>query len=211
MSRSSETPYYVAITHHPNIPTDVLDDFTTALSPIGVHRREARSRLQASWELAGALFVVYLLKPYFDTFRKELLEGLAKAHITALKKAMRRLWTRMFSPNADLRGVKFTSDGVKRSDQSVSFAIRSTSRHGQRIEFVFHDEYFESEFHRHVDALVDFLCSYHLESIEGKYVFETELPQIDYYNVVVYNKKTQSIVVINDPVSRLLREKQETC
>ena len=211
MSSSSETSYYIAITHHPNIPTDVLDDFTTALTPIDVHRREARSGVQASWELAGALLVVYLLKPYFDTLRKELLEGMAKAHITALKKAMRHLWTRMFSPSADLRGAILTSDGVKRSDQSVSFAIRSTSRQGQRVEFPFHDEYFESEFHRHVDALVDFLYSYHLESIEGKDVFETERPEIDYYNVVVYNKNTQSIVVISDPVSRLLREKRETC
>ena len=132
MSSSSETSYYIAITHHPNIPTDVLDDFTTALTPIDVHRREARSGVQASWELAGALLVVYLLKPYFDTFRKELLEGLEKAHITALKKAMRN-------------------------------------------------------------------------------VFETERPEVDYYNVVVYNKNTHSIVVINGPVSRLLREKRETC
>ena len=153
--------------------------------------------------------VVYLLKPYFDTLRKELVEGMAKTHAAALKKAMKKLWPRMFSRNADLRGAIVSSDGVKRLDQSVSFAIQSISREGQRVQFLFHDEYFESEFYRHVDSLVDFLYLYHLKPLEGKDIFETQRQEIDYYNVVIYNKKTQSIVVINDPVSRQIGGKTQ--
>ena len=205
---SNEGQVCAAISHHPDVPADILDDLSEAIEPIDIHRHiQPRDQLFASWEWVGAVVVLYILKPYFDKLRKELVEGLAETHAAKLKSVLKRLWQRMFSKDADQRVATMTLKGIERPKYSVSFAIMTVSRDGREVRCLFHDQYPKAEYHRHVDAIVDFMYQYHFGSDEQQDVLRIARPEIDHFSLVLYDLETRSLEVINNPTSRIIDEK----
>ena len=198
----------VAISHHPGVSGDVLYDLSRALNPIDVHRHaQPREQVFAGWEWVGAMLVLYILKPYFDKLRKELVEGLAETHAAKLKTVLKGFWQRRFSKDADQRASIVSRSGIKKPKYSVSFAIITVCKDGRHVQCLFHDQYLESEYHQDIDAIVDFIYQYHLDSDKQQDVLRTERPKIDHFSRVIYDLETRTIEVINDPISRIIDEK----
>lgn len=136
---------HIGLTFPENYPDQVIGEFKAQLYADGLDlqiRKIPFNEHYASLEWAiPTLIGVYLFKPYFDGFLKEI----AKDHYMVLKSFLKKL-------SRESRGHKITTISAEQSknkldksnSQSKTFSIQSQTNQGQHIKFLF-DENFSSE------------------------------------------------------------------
>jgi hypothetical protein len=136
---------HIGLTFPENFPDQIIERYKTELSADGLDlqiRKISFGGPYASIEWAiPTLIGVYILKPYFDGFLKEM----AKDHYIILKNWLKKI-------SSETRDIKITTFAAGQSkdkldnsnSQSKIFSIQSQTNQEQQIKFLF-DEKFSSE------------------------------------------------------------------
>ena len=165
-----DTNPHIALLHHSEVPTGILDEFCTSVNVDSlrlerVSRPESSPQMGIEW-LAFPAIAVFLLKPYFDSFMKEA----GKDHYYVLKNALKALWATLFSKNRKFQAVIVTASGVKNLEYSMLLAIYTATDDGKLVKLLIPEECSEEEFSASIEAFLNFVEAYHSGKSENEIV-----------------------------------------
>ena len=191
---------HLALIHDGQVPLSILDQFCCDIEAKSL---DFRRQSLPSGEPQGSLdtlfltaIAFFLLKPYFDGFLKEA----GRDHYVILKKALKRLWSRLFSKDVNFRVVILTPRGEVKSKHSFLFSIYAEINDGRKVKFLIREDCSEDEYVAGIDAFLTLIESYYLNvPYEG---IEIDLDgEKDYWgNILIeFDPATKSLRVL-DPI-----------
>jgi len=179
---------------------EIAQNFVDSVSLNGLDiRSEARPAMGPmaclEWYIPTAA-ILFLGKPYFDTFLKEM----GKDHYHVLKKGTSSIWKKLFSKekvvNFELVGTK----GKLSNDNcySMGFSILGESGNNQSFKFLFEKDISEEKFKERINLILNFMNAFHTdkEQIDEYFVLDQNAISRDTMVLIGYDKNTQKLINI---------------
>ncbi len=140
------------------IPDDIVDEFVAAVSASGLSlsvEREDEVPIQAGLEwLAPTALIVFLAKPYFQSFLSEM----GKDHYNLLKKALKTMASSLLGRSRPKINLIQSSGKIKSSGQySPAFSIYLEVSEKLTLKLLFPTELEEQKIHEIIEAYLDFI------------------------------------------------------
>lgn len=189
-----DTKSHITLLHHSKVPAGLLDDFCASVNVASLRLErvpQPEPRPQAGFEwLAFPAIAVFLLKPYFDSFLKEA----GKDHYYVLKRALKALWSKLFSKDVEFQAAIVTASGVKKLEYSMLFAVYATFDDGNLVKLLIPEECSEEEYSASIEVFLDFVESCHSKKLESKIAINLNPERgSGSTTLVAYDKKSKSL------------------
>lgn len=148
---------HIGFSYQEGLPEQIVRDFEQDVRADGVvvrsESRPAGYYANLEWAVP-TIVVVYVLRPYFEAFLSEA----GKDHYAALKRAILRLFTKIYGKKPETRP----------SGRSLVFSVQSTMRDGRSIKFVFPEGVSHEAYEQIVGDLLDLLAEHYVEGGAGR-------------------------------------------
>ena len=184
------------------VPSDILDQFCCDIEAKSLDFRRHSLPPRGPQSSLDTLFftavAVFLFKSYFDGFLKEA----GRDHYVILKKALKRIWHKLFNRSDDFRVVQLTSSGEVKPEYSFLFSIYAEINSGRKVKFLVREGCSENEYAAAIDAFLNLLENYYSDTrCKG---IEIDLDnETDYFGYVLidFDLETTSLRVV-DPITQ---------
>ncbi len=118
------------------VPSDILDQFCCDIEAKSLdfrrHSLPSRGPQSSLDTLFFTAVAVFLFKSYFDGFLKDgFLKEAGRDHYVILKKALKRIWHKLFNRSDDFRVILLTSSGEVKPEYSFLFSIYAEINSGR--------------------------------------------------------------------------------
>ena len=202
---------HLVLIYDEQVPSSILDQFCCDIEAKSL---DVRRQSLPSGEPQGSLdallltaIAFFLFKPYFDSFLKEA----GRDHYVILKKALKSLWSRLFSEDVNFRVVILTSRGEVKPKHSSLFSIYAEINNGRKVKFLIREGCSEEEYVAGIDAFLNLIESYYSNvPYEG---IEIDLDgEKDYWGIILieFDPETKSLRVL-EPIKeyKFIRKQSE--
>jgi hypothetical protein len=152
----SDSGPHLTIVHIDTVPEELLSDFTTLVRSDGLSL-QVKSRPSLPYAgieslMLSAIFV-YLAKPYFESFLKEM----GKDHYVVLKDGLRRLYKRVAGPDAPEVTIVTSAGKVTREQPySLYFSVYVEGPNESRFKLLIPSPITEAEYGTAISAFLKF-------------------------------------------------------
>ena len=193
---------HLALVYDEQVPPHLLDEFYHDLEAksLVVQRQAVPSRgvyLSVDEWLPTAVFL-YLAKSYFDPFLKQA----GSDHYVYLKKALKKLWNRLFDKDSTHRFMVVSSEGEAKLEHSPFFSIYAALNNERMVKFLIRDGCSEDEFADGCEAFLKLLVSYHSDTPCRDIEIDLDGEADNFRHVLIeFEMKTGSLSVV-DPIRR---------
>lgn len=191
---------HLALIYDEQVPSSILDQFCC---DIEANSLDVRRHSLLSGKPQGSLDTLFLtaiaffvFKSYFDGFLKEA----GRDHYVILKKALKSLWSQLFSKEVNFQVAILTSRGEVKSKHSFLFSIYVEINNGRKVKFLIREGCSEDEYVAGIDAFLALIESYYLNvPYEGIEIALDD--EKDYWgNILIeFDPETKSLRVL-DPI-----------
>lgn len=140
------------------VSDDIVDEFISAISTQGLSpsvEREEKFPIQAGLEwLAPTALIIFLAKPYFESFLSEM----GKDHYNILKKALKALANRLLGRSGPKIRLIHSKGKIKNSEKySLTFSIYVEVSEKLNLKLLFPIELQEEEVHEIIETYSSFI------------------------------------------------------
>ena len=154
---------HLALIHDERIPSEILDQFCCDIEDSlldfrrqSLPERGPQNSLDA-WVLSAIAFII--LKPYFDAFLKEA----GRDHYNILSNALKKIWNRIFSKDANFRFAILTSSGEVKPEYSFLLSIYAEINNGRKVKLLIREGCSKDEYIETIRAFLNLLESYYFD------------------------------------------------
>ena len=203
-----KNPHLVLI-HDERIPSEILDQFCCDIEDSlldfrrqSLPERGPQNSLDA-WVLSAIAFII--LKPYFDAFLKEA----GRDHYNILSNALKKIWNRIFSKDANFRFAMLTSSGEVKPEYSFLLSIYAEINNGRKVKLLIREGCSKDEYSETILAFLNLIESYYFD-VPNKGV-EIDLDsEKDYWGhiFIEFDPETGSLRVF-DPISYMRNKRRK--
>lgn len=149
-----------------NVPDEfigfVVSDFYRDDLKLKVQKREKEPYCSFEW-IYPTIIIAYILKPYFESFIKEL----AKDHYTLLKDGLKKMVSSGKHIDSKLvAATQSTSKLSKTYNQSLVFSLIIQTKNDKQIKLLFDNDLEKSDWDEAIDKLFDFVIE-HYEKVDN--------------------------------------------
>jgi hypothetical protein len=195
-------PPNIAVLHSESIPESDFDELRVTVEGEGLrfHSESYEPGPQAGveWLLPTAL-VVFFFKSYFDGIFKEI----GKDHYTAVKAALKPMWSRLLGPTAPQMVVVGTQEKV-RTNQAYSLVYSIVAEAGPKLRFklMFPSSLSEAEYEEAVATFFSFLKDFHGQSLADSMVSRLQSARVLSGTVLLVYDQSEGALRVLDPLVR---------
>jgi hypothetical protein len=185
------------------IPDEIVNEFVAAVSAprlsLSVEREEVVPIQAGLTWLAPTALIVFLAKPYFQSFLSEM----GKDHYNLLKKALKELASRLLSHSCPkIHLIQSSGKTKSHAEYSLAFSIWLEVSEKLRIKLLFPVELEEKKVHEIIEAYSSFIEALYTGQIDERLVQKLRDGRvIGKIMLIAYNDKTKEIDPV-DPVPR---------
>lgn len=169
-------------TYFHGIPEEVMADACSELASVGLScescKREALVQLNSLEWFAPTAIVLYIAKPYLESFLGEM----GNDDYILLKKAVGKLWGRFFGAKTKVPEITVLSGGkIQKPEYTHKFSVTASLNDGREVKLMFTEKMSEEEFVRSTDAFLDFLCRHYQGDADAVVPGKFNVKAIDYH------------------------------
>jgi hypothetical protein len=154
--------------------------------------------------LMPTMIIVYISKPYFDGFLKEM----GKDHYQILKKSFVAMWDKVLgkkAPKIVLVSGNSSPNKIKNDNPySFYFSIVSDAKENKQFKLLIDTNCSFEEYKKIINVFLDFLEQYHNNNLNDDFVEEIHKKAISRIILVSYEKNTNNLkfITLNDIKNR---------
>ena len=185
------------------VSDEVIDDFVSTIEYSGLSlsvEREEKVPIQNTIEwLAPTALIVYLAKPYFESFLSEM----GKDHYNLLKKALKKVAKQLLGPSGPKMHIVNSNGAIKTTgDFSLTFSIIVGVSESLNLKLLFPTELREEGVHEIIEAYSNFIDSLYTGDLKEELIQKLSAGRVlGRTMLVTYNQKSKEIEPV-DPITR---------
>jgi hypothetical protein len=163
----------ITVVHVSRIPAESFSEFRRIVDAKGldlqVNEREESGPFAAVEWLVPTALIVYIAKPYFESFLKEM----GKDHYGLLKAGLKSLYAKFVGPRApQVTVVSTAGKSSKHQPYSLLFSLLAEGNDGYKFKLLIQQPATEQEYEASIMAFLAFLDGFHSGKLDQPLVDE---------------------------------------
>jgi hypothetical protein len=194
------TAMHIGISHPPDLPSGLLDDFASAIRhPKLILLQEERPRpgpfAGLEWLMPTAV-IVYITKPYFESFLGEA----GRDHYQLLKKSLAKLSSRFTGAGAPVTRLFFSDGKVKTPEPkySLTYSVVGEIGDGLSAKLLLQATFTADQCNEALISFLHFLDSLHNGTLDVASVIGlSDAKPVGRTLLLAYDAESKSLVVVD--------------